>query len=139
MNYWDTSAIVPLLVYEADTKLREDQLREATSLVTWWGTRLECISALCRREREGALSAESFQTALIRLAALGRQWTLVSPSDVVLARAEKLLRLQPLKAADALQLAAALVATHEDAGSACFHTADRRLAFVAQGTGFKVA
>lgn len=138
MNYWDTSAIVPLLVREADTVKREAELRTVPGVVTWWGTRVECVSALCRRERENALSPHAAQAAMARLEALDRQWLVVTPSQVVLLRAERLLRLHPLRAADALQLAAALLASGEEPQGCTFHTSDSTLSLAARTEGFTV-
>lgn len=138
MNFWDTSAIVPLLVQEADTATREEQLRKVSEVVTWWGTRVECVSALCRRERENALSPQAVQAAMARLEALDRQWLVVTPSPVILLRAERLLRLHPLRAADALQLAASLLASGEEPHNCTFHTADSQLAQAARTEGFTV-
>ena len=139
MNFWDTSAIVPLLVREPDTPVRESQLKRMTGVVTWWATRLECVSALCRREREGHLSAEAFQAAMARLGALAGQWHVVSPSQLILPRAERLLKIHSLRAADAMQLAAALLAAREEPEGSTFHTADVRLAVAAGKEGFSVA
>lgn len=138
MNFWDTSAIVPLLVREADTAARELQLREMAGVIVWWATRVECVSALCRREREGHLSSETIHAAMVRLRALSRQWLIVSPSQVLLSRAERLLKIHPLRAADALQLAAALLATREEPEGCTFHAADARLALAAKNEGFTV-
>lgn len=138
MNYWDTSAIVPLLVQELDTAAREAQLKTVPGVVTWWGTRVECVSALCRRERENALSAQAVQAAMARLEALDRQWLVVTPSQVVLLRAERLLRLHPLRAADAVQLAAALLASGEEPQDCTFHSANSKLSLAARTEGFTV-
>ena len=48
MRYWDASAIVPLVVQEADTAKREAQLRQDGDIVIWWATHVECASALNR-------------------------------------------------------------------------------------------
>jgi predicted nucleic acid-binding protein len=138
VNYWDTSAIVPLLVRESDTAAREAQLKTVPGVVTWWGTRVECVSALCRRERENALPTRAVQAAMARLEALDRQWLVVTPSQVVLLRAERLLRLHPLRAADALQLAAALLASGEEPQNCTFHTSDSKLSHAARTEGFTV-
>lgn len=138
MTYWDTSAIVPLLVKEADTDLREGQLLEADSVVTWWGTRLECLSALARREREGAVKSEAIAMARRRLDLLAEQWMEVLPADIVRERAERLLRLHSLRAADALQLASALIAFEERPGGVPFFCGDRRLTEAAALEGFQV-
>jgi hypothetical protein len=138
VNFWDTSAIVPLLVREADTDVRESQLKQVLEIITWWGTRVECVSALCRREREGVLSSEAIQAAMVRLNELNLQWLIVSPSQVILSRAERLLKVHPLRAADAMQLAAALLAVREEPEDSTFYTADDRLAQAAQKEGFIV-
>jgi len=126
----------PLLVREADTPAREAQLKTMAGIIVWWATRVECVSALCRREREGHLSPEAIQAAMARLNALDRQWLVVSPSQVILSRAERLLKIHPLRAADAMQLAAALLATREEPENSTFHTADARLALAAGKEGF---
>jgi len=73
VNFWDTSAIVPLLVREPETDLREVQLQEVTSITVWWATKVESISALRRREREKEISPQALEFAFARLDALERQ------------------------------------------------------------------
>ena len=138
VSYWDTSALVPVLVQEADTALREKELSSIAGLVTWWGSRLECLSALCRREREGYLDANAFLKARRRLEVMGRQWIEVPPSNSVRARAERLLRIHPLRAADSLQLASALLAVNESTEGVGFYCADARLSEAASREGFDV-
>lgn len=136
--YWDTSAVVPLLVREADTPLREKQFGALKGMVTWWATRLECLSALSRRQLEGVLTPDAVETARRRLTVLFEQWQEVLPSDVVRSRAERLLRIHPLRAADALQLAAALLAANERPEGTGFYCADGRLNDAAAKEGFQV-
>lgn len=94
-------------------------------MLVWWGTSVECISALARLEREGAMSPRDVGMAQARLRALAQAWHEVQPLERVRARAERLLRVHPLRAADALQLAAAIEAA---AGSPTeFVCLDRRL------------
>lgn len=139
MTFWDTSAIVPLLVRESETARRETDLRADGPPVVWWGTRLECVSALALLEREDSISPASLTEAHARLEALAALWRVVRPADLVLVRAERLLRIHPLRAADALQLAAALVAVSEDPRGSTFLTSDARLATAASREGFRVA
>jgi predicted nucleic acid-binding protein len=138
VSYWDTSAIVPLLVREADSKRRESDLKNAAAFITWWGSRLEAVSAVERRRREGVLGSEASMRAMARLDALSERWALVRPTDLVLARAERLLRVHPLRAADAFQLAAALVACEERTAGEVFHCGDGRLREAARLEGFAV-
>ncbi|TFH15681.1 MAG: hypothetical protein E4H02_07385 [Lentisphaerales bacterium] len=61
----DSSAIVPLLVQEKSSATFLDILKaDPDDIVVWWGSSTECISALCRREREGAFSSRQISTAL---------------------------------------------------------------------------
>ncbi|MBM3853603.1 MAG: type II toxin-antitoxin system VapC family toxin [Verrucomicrobia bacterium] len=56
MTFWDSSAVVPLLVSEPATARRESQSRADPSIVVWWGTPVECASALQRLVREFAVT-----------------------------------------------------------------------------------
>jgi uncharacterized protein len=106
------------------------------ALVVWWGTELECVSAVSRREREGTRGDPAL--ALGRLDALVAHWTEVGPSAQVRRAARRLLRVHALRAADALQLAAGLAAAEAHATSLPFVTSDRRLAAAARREGFPV-
>ncbi len=136
VSYWDSSAIIPLLIREPDTEQREAELRKIEQMVTWWGSSVEITSALARREREGILADKQLDQAKIRLQRLKEQWTRVMPVEAVLRRAERLLWLHPLRSADALQLAAALCACQENTQAAAFHCADLRLLEAAGKEGF---
>ena len=138
MTFWDSSAILPLLVWEEETELREGQLRGASRVVVWWGTRIECHSALRRKQREGGLDQQSIDCAMGRLGALSRIWIEVIPGEALRLRSERLLNLHPLRAADAMQLAAALLACEERTAGFPLHTSDTRLAAAAVAEGFTV-
>lgn len=109
MRYWDTSALVPLLLAQPATERVHPLLRDDDDIVVWWGTVVECNSALARLERSGELPPPAIQSALEALALLREGWSEVSASEAVREQAARLLRVHPLRAADALQLAAALV------------------------------
>ncbi len=79
----------------------------------WWATRIECLSAFERRRREGVLFAEAALNAKAVLASLASGWSEVLPSELIRRRAERLLATHALRAADALQLAAALIWAEE--------------------------
>jgi hypothetical protein len=138
MKFWDSSAIVPLLVYEPESERRESQLDESGSLFVWWGTRVECVSALQRRLREGGLKPAEFGRGRKRLMTLAEEWFEVIPGEMVRERAERLLGAHSLRAADSLQLAAALVACSERTVGSVFHTSDSRLGSAAEAEGFAV-
>lgn len=135
MRFWDSSALVPLLLCQPQTALARQLLEQDGELVVWWGSPVECASAIARLGREGHLTAKAEQDARSLLDALRRSWFEVQPGDAVRTQALRLLRFHPLRAADALQLAAAL----EWAGSppeGDFVTLDGRLREAAQREGF---
>ncbi len=136
MTFWDASAIVPLLVTEPDSAALLSLLEHDPELLVWWGTPVECTSALARREREGALAAAEVADAAERLRSISQAWQEVLPADSVRAAAQRLLRVHPLRAADALQLAAAVVASEHDPASLPFLTLDDRLRDAARREGF---
>lgn len=138
MRFWDSSAIVPLLVAEPSRERLLDALDQDSIMVVWWGTPVECTSALARREREGSLGVTETTTALERLRALTMAWQEVLPSESVRGVAQRLLRVHPLRAADALQLAAALLAAEREPVSLEFVSLDERLNAAAQREGFRL-
>ncbi|MDD5704927.1 MAG: type II toxin-antitoxin system VapC family toxin [Kiritimatiellae bacterium] len=138
MRFWDASAIVPLLVKDEDTAEREAQLREDSVIVTWWATRVECASALCRLARDGGIEEDQLKTALANLNALADTWAEVLPSERVRSRALRLLRVHPLRAADALQLSACLAASDASGRSMTLVCADKRLCEAADKEGLTV-
>lgn len=135
MRFWDTSALVPLLVGEARTRVAIGLLREDQDIAAWWGTRVECASALARLERDG----HRIEDPLTRLDALTEAWHEVEPTEHVRRLARRLLRVHPLRAADALQLAAATTASEGDPSTLPFVCLDDRLALAASREGFPLA
>ena len=109
MRFWDTSALVPLCVDEPESVGVKALLRDDPSMVVWWGSVIECWSALARRRREGMLQNADEESARTFLHTLQESWIEVLPGEDVRARAGRLLRLHPIRSADAVQLAAALV------------------------------
>ena len=108
MKFWDTSAIVPLVVIEPSTATAKSILTGDSSIVVWWGTRTECFSALNRQIRDGNLRIEDERQARQVLQQLADAWSEVQPSELLRGTAERLLAVHALRAADAFQLAAAL-------------------------------
>ena len=136
MRYWDASAIVPLLVCQDRTSEVEQLLELDSEMVTWWGTPIECVSAVARLAREGGLDAEGVQDAELRLQALRHCWDEVTPSEACRRTAERMLRVHVLRAADSLQLAAALVAADHDPSRVELVCLDQRLSEAARKEGF---
>lgn len=135
MRFWDSSAIIPLLVVEATTHALQAHFREDPVMLVWWATDLECASALARLERDGTLAARASGLARERLDDLKGAWHEVQPVEAVRRVAQRLLRTHPLRAADSLQLAAALVVAEGDPASLEVLTLDARLVEAARREG----
>jgi len=138
VKFWDSSALVPLLVEEKDTIPLRDLYLGEPGTITWWGTAVECVSAVSRREREGLLSLDATLRALERLDALASRWHRIEPVDAVLETSRRFLRVHPLRAADSLQLAAAFLASEGRPSTLEFVCLDDRLRIAAQREGFPV-
>lgn len=139
MRFWDSSAIVPLLVHQRCSERAAQLFRADPELIVWWGARVECASALARLAREGSIEAAALSAAAGRLQQFAKVWDEVQPTERLRSGAERLLRVHELRAADALQLAAMLeVGSGEphDVAVVCF---DDRLSRAATREGFRVA
>lgn len=113
-------------------------LAEDTRMIVWWATEVEAISALARRHRDGHLSQSALAQARSLLTELTESWSEVQPAPRLRRVAERLLLVHPLRAADALQLAAALAWTDGDPGHNHVVCLDERLRLAAQREGFSV-
>lgn len=136
--FWDSSALVPVLVAEARSAEMVALLRSDRAPAVWWGSPVECQSALHRRRREEGLSSAGLAEALGRLERLAEDVDVVAPTSRLRERAGRALGAHPLRAADALQLAAALVWSGEVAAGETFVCLDDRLRDAARREGFQV-
>jgi predicted nucleic acid-binding protein len=136
--FWDSSALVPMLVAESRSDIVAALLAVDEEPVIWWATPLECQSALRRRHRETPWPAAQLAAATERLRLLVQHADTVAPTDDLRRRAGRLLAVHPLRAADALQLAAALIWCEEQPHGEGFVTLDARLAEAAAAEGFVV-
>jgi predicted nucleic acid-binding protein len=127
-----------LLIAEASTRRLQTLAAGDPHMLVWWGSSVECVSALARLERSAELDARAAALAFDRLNQLAAGWHEVEPSDIVRETAMRFLRVHPLRAADALQLAAAFVAAEQRPVSLTMITLDDRLAGAAQKEGFGV-
>lgn len=138
MMFWDSSAVVPLIVAEAATASAQRLLREDPAILVWWATPVECTSAIARLERDHELGGPSVVKATGRLDGLAEAWSEVQPTEAVRRTARRLLRVHQLRAADALQLAAALTASEGDPSTLGFVSLDDRLVDAARKEGARV-
>lgn len=138
MRFWDASAIVPLLMSEAATTPLQRLAAANREMLVWWATEVECASAITRLERDGVLSQHATTEAFETLRRLADGWHEVDPSDSVRETAVRFLRVHALRAADALQLAAAFIAAERRPPSLELITLDERLSGAARKEGFAV-
>jgi hypothetical protein len=137
--FWDTSAIIPVLLPEPRSAALTEALAADREVTVWWGTPVECLSAIYRRHRESPVPAPLLTEALSRLRALVEDADTVTPTDEVRRRAGRLVAAHPLRAADALQLGAALVWCEEQSHGEVFVCLDDRLREAARREGFSLA
>jgi hypothetical protein len=137
--FWDTSAIIPVLLPEPRSAAITDLLAADREVTLWWGAPVECLSAIYRRHREDPVPAPLLTEALSRLRALVEDADTVSPTDEVRRRAGRLVAAHPLRAADALQLGAALVWCEEQSHGEVFVCLDERLREAARREGFSLS
>ncbi len=138
MKFWDASAIVPLLIMEPATAAMQALAARDTGMMVWWASQVECASAIARLERDGALDEDAAAQAFDRLKQVAGGWHEVEASDPVGEAAVRFLRVHPLRAAGALQLAAAFIAADRRPSSLALVTLDDRLAAAARKEGFVV-
>ena len=138
MRFWDTSALVPLVIAEKGSARSKVWLREDSEVMVWTLTRVELLSALTRRRREKPESSAALLVARRDFLRAWESWSEVTAVDLTRRHAERLVEAHSLRAADALQLGAAWIAAEEDPGSLEFVTLDRNLANAAKREGFAV-
>ena len=139
MRFWDSSAVVPLLVEQGASARAVAWVAADDALVLWTLTPVEVVSALRRLAREEALDEHGVQRAEARLDELVETCHVVLDVESVKALATRLLRLHPLRAFDALQLGAALHWAERHPQGRTLHTLDQRLAIAARREGFLVS
>jgi len=138
VSFWDSSALVPLLVREGTSGAIRKRYRRDEAPIVWWCAEVECASAVARLERDGSLSSRGATDAFHRLDTLVRAWHLIEPVAAVRETARRFLRVHDLRAGDALQLGAALVAAEGRSSTLELICLDERLSAAAQREGFAV-
>ncbi|MDP9177966.1 MAG: type II toxin-antitoxin system VapC family toxin [Gemmatimonadota bacterium] len=138
MRFWDTSALVPLVIRQSSSSKADRWYAEEASVAIWTLATVEIASALWRLRREDALTEKETSAAELRAEELASASYIVADVDSVKTLAARLLRVHALRAADALQLGAALVWASGLPQGKTLHTLDERLALAARREGFSV-
>ena len=134
--FWDSSALVPLCVQQPASQVVRGMAGNYR-IVVWWATPVEIQSAFTRLLRMAQISPPEFADAQRALASLRGSWSEMQPSEPLRAHAEALLQRFPLKAADSLQLAAALLLCDGRPAGRVFVSGDAQLVSAARVMGFK--
>jgi len=136
--FWDSSALVPLLFPESRSAALAQVAASDREFTIWWSAPVECQAAAYRRDRDVALPKGAVERAFERLREMVDDADVVAPTTDVRTRAGRLLALHPLRAADALQLAAALIWCEEQPAGESFVCLDARLREAAAREGFLI-
>src|SRR5438552_4086897 len=102
--FWDASAVVPL----AFTEPRSTELLALAEIgkglfTIWWSTPVECCAASYQKQRLGRVGAAELKHGLQRLRDTFADAHIVAPTEALRHRAEQLLAVHALRAADVLQ------------------------------------
>jgi hypothetical protein len=136
VKFWDSSAVVPLLVPEVMSGSVQRLYEDDPVMAAWWATEIECTSAIARRLRLGQLPEDIAAEGFVRLKALQEGWHEVEPGEEFRESAKRLLRVHDLRTADALQLAAAVYVAEARPSTLEFVSLDDRLLAAARREGF---
>ena len=134
--FWDSSAIVSLCIEQQTTPILQG-LISRYRMAVWWSTPVEVHSGFERLRRTGRITANEHVAALVEAEFFSGGWREITPHDALRDRAERLVERYPLKAADALQLAAALSWCNGKPQGRAFIAGDVQLLRAAEDLGFQ--
>lgn len=138
MRFWDSSAIVPLVIREPSSDEVTRVADEDRHPIVWWSTPVEVEAALRRALRAGRVVDSGYRFAAKAMEVFHASGEEIAPGEEVRRQATRLLRVHELRAADALQLAAAMVWCGGRPDGEGFVSLDRRLRDAAELEGFTV-
>ncbi len=138
MSFWDSSAIVPLCLYEERSPIVGKLWKQFSERIVCWETPVEIASAIAKAERENKIDGIRKHDAGRLLTAFEDAWVVVRPEDRIIQLARTFPSVHGLRALDSLQLAAALVWCREFPKNKDFVSADARLSKAAESEGFTV-
>lgn len=136
MNYWDSSALVTLFVDQPQSQKYLSKIKADPQVLTAWHAVSECASAFCRLRREERITERQLNGLLKDLEEMAGNWFIISPGKRLEKLTLRMLRVHPLRAMDAIHLAAACLSRSEDENVMCFYSEDIRLAEAAAKEGY---
>jgi predicted nucleic acid-binding protein len=138
MRFWDTSALVPLLVAERSSTAIAELYRTDPHVAVAWTAAIECTSACVRQHRERKISDTLLTRLLERLRRLSASWHVAEATAEVRVVAERLVARHGLRAGDAIQLASAVAISDPGGPGVELVCLDRRLTLAATAEGLQV-
>ena len=138
MRFWDSSALVPLLVTEDTSDALQSLFQDDQGITVWWGTEVECASAVARLERMGQITSAEASDVFQQIQEIAKVWNVIDPVESIRVSAKRFLRVHDLRASDSLQLAAAFLAAEGRPASLEVVCLDDRLVTASRKEGFKV-
>jgi predicted nucleic acid-binding protein len=138
VRFWDSSAIVPLMIVEDGSARVRNWFDSDSEILVWTLTRVELLSAIARRRRDEPGSAAMLTVARRNILRAWDGWSEITTVELVRRHAERLVESYALRAGDALQLGAALIAAEGDPTNFELVTLDRNLADAAERESFAV-
>jgi len=128
---------VPLIVKQPSSPAVQQWMAQDPEIVIWTLTPVEIVSALRRLVRSGQLGEREAGRAESLLVELAKRCHLIVDVESVKAIACRVLRVHSLRAADALQLGAALAWAGSNTQGSVLYTFDQQLAVAAGREGFE--
>ena len=135
--FWDTSAIIHICV-PGQSASAARRLLDQHAVVVWWTARVEVRSVLERLRKDESISRRAYDASRNRLEALLDSWREILPTDLLRELACVQLGRFPIRAADALHLAAALIWCNQKPRGRVLVCNDLRLGDAARQAGFTV-
>jgi predicted nucleic acid-binding protein len=133
--FWDASVLVPLCVIQPQT-VQAVSFFSSYRVSVWWATRVEMTSAFVRLLRSQEIDSQTYAQAQLEAERYANRWHVVEPSARIALNARAVLEHYPLRAADALQLTAAMELCEGKPQGNVFLTFDKRLQAAAGLAGF---
>ena len=133
--FWDASVLVPLCVTQPQSVQAASHFNKYRVSV-WWATRVEMTSAFVRLLRCREIDSQGYLQAQHEAERYTTRCYVVEPSTRIALGARTVLERYPLRATDALQLAAAMEWCEGRPEGQVFLTFDQRLRDAAGLAGF---
>jgi predicted nucleic acid-binding protein len=133
ITYFDTSSLIKFIIKEIGSEENLNIWNLSDEKVCSQLTRTEMHSALMRKVREGSISASAMRARLNAMDKLFADVVLVDITSEVIDASCELVKELPLKSADAIHLATALMVRAD-----LFSSSDKKLCAAASESGIAV-